>query len=64
MKEGEIAAALTELFKRFPGIGQRQAQRFTDFIAGTDRHYIRDLTERIIALQRASRQCPQCYHPL
>ena len=61
MKEGETAAALTELFKKFPGIGQRQAQRFTDFIAGTDGRYIRDLTGHIAALQRTSKQCPQCY---
>lgn len=49
------------LFKKFPGIGLRQAERFARFIARSDADYIRQLTEHINALHSASKQCPQCF---
>ena len=52
---------MIDLFKKFPGIGQRQAERFAHFIAKSDPGYIRQLTDTITALQTTSRQCPQCF---
>ena len=61
MEKRDIPATLTELFRRFPGIGQRQAERFTYFIAQADGGYIRNLTDGITDLHRETKQCPQCF---
>ena len=61
MEQGEPIEQLITLFRRFPGIGLRQAERFARFIAQQDAHYVQHLTEQITALHRASRQCPQCF---
>ena len=52
---------LAELFKKFPGIGQRQAERFAWFIAKTNSGYIQQLTRGITELHQNSRQCPECF---
>ena len=59
--EEDILRNVCDLFKRFPGIGQRQAERFARFIAQSDAAYIRQLTESINALHAMSKQCPQCF---
>lgn len=51
---------MINLFKKFPGIGQRQAERFAHFVARSDQHYIQQLTDTITALRAISKQCPQC----
>ena len=61
MQQGEKMTALTELFKKFPGIGQRQAERFAWFIAKTNAGYIQQLTRSITELHQTSRQCPECF---
>ena len=61
MEQGEAIEKTIELFKRFPGIGRRQAERFARFIAQQDTRYIQQLTEQIKALHTASKQCPQCF---
>lgn len=53
--------ALTELFKKFPGIGQRQAERFAWFIAKANTEYVRHLTQSITGVHQNSKQCPECY---
>ena len=60
MEEDAFQKAI-DLFKKFPGIGQRQAERFARFITGSNDTYIQHLTEQIIALHAASKQCPQCF---
>jgi recombinational DNA repair protein RecR len=42
---------LQELFKRFPGIGERQAMRFAYFLATADRGYLETLVETIESLK-------------
>ena len=61
MEQEETLERLITLFKRFPGIGLRQAERFARFIAHQDTRYIQQLTECIVALHTASKQCPQCF---
>lgn len=61
MEQGKTLENLIILFKRFPGIGQRQAERFARFIAQQDTQYTRQLTENITTLQQSSKQCPQCF---
>ena len=52
---------LQELFKRFPGIGERQAMRFAYFLATADRGYIDTLTETIEALKMNVKRCARCF---
>jgi recombinational DNA repair protein RecR len=47
----ETLKKLQQLFKRFPGIGERQAMRFAYFLATADEQYTRDLVETIAALR-------------
>ncbi len=61
MEYGQTFLALVELFKKFPGIGQRQALRFAHFIIHSDQRYARQLTDTITAAYQASKQCPQCF---
>lgn len=52
---------LQQLFKRFPGIGERQAMRFAYFVATADEGYIRDLSARIAEIRKSVRRCTRCY---
>lgn len=52
---------LQELFKRFPGIGERQAMRFAYFLATTEESYARNLTDAITAMRREVRRCLRCF---
>ena len=61
MEQEDLLIKVIELFKKFPGIGQRQAQRFAQFITQSHPAYMREFTENITALHTASRQCPQCF---
>ena len=61
MKNGKHTEALIALFIRFPGIGQRQAERFTRFIARSSPHYIAQLTAGMQEVQQNNRQCPECF---
>ena len=61
MEQKDLFTALTELFRQFPGIGQRQAQRFSYFIARSDSAYIRQLVAGIADMHAATKQCPQCF---
>lgn len=61
MDQGSALTALSELFKRFPSIGQRQADRFARFVASSDARYARELSRGILDLHRASRQCARCF---
>ena len=52
---------LQELFKRFPGIGERQAMRFAYFLATADRGYVDTLIETIDTLKMNVKRCSRCF---
>src|SRR5476651_2546133 len=52
---------LTEYFKEFPGIGERQAKRFVYFLLHKNPTYVNDLGEAILAIKNSIHQCPSCF---
>lgn len=52
---------LAELFKEFPGIGERQAKRFVYFLLHKNPLYVKELGEKILELKNAIHQCPSCF---
>ncbi len=52
---------LQELFKRFPGIGERQAMRFAYFLATADEGYTKNLIETIKDLKANVKRCSRCF---
>ncbi len=57
----ETLKRLQQLFKRFPGIGERQAMRFAYFLATADENYTRDLMSEITNLRKSVRRCSRCF---
>ncbi|MFH1608536.1 MAG: toprim domain-containing protein [Patescibacteria group bacterium] len=52
---------LTEFFKEFPGIGERQAKRFVYFLMYKNSGYTEDLIKLILELKKEVSQCPECF---
>lgn len=52
---------LTEYFKEFPGIGERQAKRFVYFLLHKNPAYVKDLGDKILDLKNSIHQCPSCF---
>ena len=52
---------LTEHFKEFPGIGERQAKRFVYFLLHKNPGYVKDLGDKILDLKNIIHQCPSCF---
>ncbi|MFA6585735.1 MAG: toprim domain-containing protein [Candidatus Paceibacterota bacterium] len=52
---------LTEIFKQFPGIGERQAKRFVYFLMSRDTNYNSNLADSIKNLKKEISQCTECY---
>ena len=52
---------LTQLFKEFPGIGPRQARRFTYFLMTKNKGYTDELTRLIGSINREVITCAKCY---
>jgi recombination protein RecR len=52
---------LTEIFKQFPGIGDRQARRFVYFLMGRNGDYSQNLSKLILELKKEVAQCNECY---
>lgn len=52
---------LTELFKQFPGIGERQAKRFVYFLLRKNNYYRDDLAQTIQTITSNIRQCPESF---
>lgn len=52
---------LTELFKSFPGIGERQARRFVYFLLRKSSRYREDLAGAIQTIASNVRQCPESF---
>jgi recombination protein RecR len=52
---------LSEFFKRFPGIGERQARRFVYFLIERNDEFRKNLAEKILALSKQVTQCRECF---
>jgi recombination protein RecR len=52
---------LTEIFKEFPGIGERQARRFVYFLMFRNADYANNLSKLILDLKKEVSQCKDCF---
>ncbi len=52
---------LTEIFKEFPGIGERQARRFVYFLMFKNGEYSNNLSKLILELKKEVSQCKECF---
>jgi recombination protein RecR len=57
----DIIDKLTEVFKEFPGIGERQAKRFVYFLMGKTPAYNENLSGLILDLKKEIAQCRECF---
>ena len=61
MKRGSAFITLTEILKRFPSIGSRQAERIAYFLATAPQDFTKSLNEAITAVKKNTKQCPICF---
>lgn len=57
----DIVDKLTEIFKEFPGIGERQARRFVHFLMHKNSGYAENLCGLITELKKEVSQCRECF---
>lgn len=57
----DVIDKLTEIFKEFPGIGERQARRFVYFLMFKNAAYAENLGMLISELKKEVSQCKECY---
>lgn len=57
----DVIERLTEIFKEFPGIGERQARRFVYFLMAKNPAYSEDLRSLIADLKKEVSQCKECF---
>ncbi|MFA6076768.1 MAG: toprim domain-containing protein [Candidatus Paceibacterota bacterium] len=57
----DIIDKLTEIFKEFPGIGERQARRFVYFLMSKNSAYAENLSVLISDLKKEVAQCRECF---
>jgi len=57
----DIIDKLTEVFKEFPGIGERQAKRFVYFLMSRNNSYADNLSILISELKKEVAQCKECF---
>lgn len=57
----DIIDKLAEIFKEFPGIGERQAKRFVYFLMSRNGEYSSNLSKLILELKKEVTQCKECY---
>jgi len=57
----DIIEKLTEIFKEFPGIGERQAKRFVYFLMSRDLDYTSNLSSMIKELKKDTIRCSECF---
>lgn len=57
----DVIDKLTEIFKEFPGIGERQARRFVYFLMRKNGDYAANLNKLIIELKKEVSQCKECF---
>jgi len=52
---------LSQYFKEFPGIGERQAKRFVYFLLHKNPGYVKELGDSILSIKDLIHQCPSCF---
>lgn len=52
---------LSQYFKEFPGIGERQSKRFVYFLLHKNPNYVKELGNNIIEIKELIHQCPSCF---
>lgn len=57
----DIIGKLTEIFKEFPGIGERQAKRFVYFLMSRNSAYTENLSILLSDLKKETAQCKECF---
>ncbi len=57
----DIIDKLSQIFKEFPGIGERQAKRFVYFLMSKNSAYTENLSILISELKKESTQCKACF---
>lgn len=57
----DITEKLTEIFKEFPGIGERQAKRFVYFLMYKNSAYAENLCKLVFELKKEVMQCKECF---
>lgn len=57
----DVIDKLTEVFKEFPGIGERQARRFVYFLMRKNGDYAQNLNKLISELKKEVTQCKECF---
>ncbi len=57
----DIVDKLAEIFKEFPGIGERQAKRFVYFLMSRTNAYNENLSALILDLKKEIAQCKECF---
>ena len=57
----DIIDKLTEIFKEFPGIGERQARRFVYFLMYKNSAYAENLCSLVTELKKEVAQCKDCF---
>ena len=57
----DIIDKLSEVFKEFPGIGERQARRFVYFLMSRNGSYAENLSLLISDLKKEVAQCGECF---
>lgn len=57
----DIIEKLTEVFKEFPGIGERQAKRFVYFLMSRNPAYVENLLLLVKDLKKEISQCKNCF---
>lgn len=57
----DIIEKLAEVFKEFPGIGERQAKRFVYFLMSRTPAYSENLSGLILDLKKEVAQCRECF---
>lgn len=57
----DIIDKLSQIFKEFPGIGERQARRFVYFLMSRTPAYSENLSSLILDLKKDAAQCKECF---
>ena len=57
----DIIEKLSQIFKEFPGIGERQAKRFVYFLMSKNSAYAENLSIMISELKKEVAQCKECF---
>ena len=61
MKRGSAFITLTEILKRFPSIGSRQAERIAYFLATAPQDFTKSLNEAITAVKKKHQTMPYLF---